>query len=90
MDAASLAVIAQLISGPAAAVGICLVFLFGSYKLIVTKALPQFQKNLDQILEEHRKDREVFKESIDLMDKRLNKLEDEVREIKYLCKSKEH
>jgi len=89
MDASSLEVIAQLISGPAAAVGICLIFLFGSYKLIVNKALPQFQKNLDQILEEHKKDREVFKESIALMDRRLSKLEEEMREIKYLCKSKE-
>ena len=88
MSAETLEVISHLISGPASAVGVCMIFIFGAYRLIVNKALPQFQSNLDQILEEHREDREVFKSSIELMDRRLSAVEAEVKEIKYLCKSK--
>ena len=79
-----LAVLAPLVSGPAAAVFVCLLIMWQGYKLIVDKMLPQQREIVTDILEEHRKDRKVFVDSIVLMDKRLNSVEDDISEIKHI------
>ena len=78
------AVLAPLVSGPAAAVFVCLLVMWKGYKLIVEQMLPAQAKMVQDILEEHRKDRKVFVDSIVLMDKRLSSVEDDVSEIKHL------
>jgi len=76
------AVLAPLISGPAAAVFVCLIVMWKGYKLIVDKMLPQQARMMQDILEEHRKDRKVFVDGLVLMDKRLTMVEDDLSEIK--------
>jgi len=80
------AVLAPLVSGPAAATIICLIVMWYGYKLIVEKMLPAQTQMLKNILEEHRKDRKVFVDSIALMDKRLSSVEDDISEIKHIIK----
>ncbi len=82
-------VLAPLVSGPAAAVFVCLIVMWKGYKLIVDKMLPQQAEMVKDILEEHRKDRKVFVDSIVLMDKRLSSVEDDISEIKHIIKETE-
>ena len=83
------AVLAPLVSGPAAAVFVCLLVMWKGYKLIVEKMLPAQAEMVKDILEEHRKDRKVFVDSIVLMDKRLSSVEEDISEIKFIIKEKE-
>ena len=82
-------VLAPLVSGPAAAVFVCLIVMWKGYKLIVDQMLPQQAQMVQDILEEHRKDRKVFVDSIVLMDKRLSSVEDDISEIKHIIKETE-
>lgn len=83
------AVLAPLVSGPAAAVFVCLLVMWKGYKLIVEQMLPAQAVMVQDILEEHRKDRKVFVDSIVLMDKRLSSVEDDISEIKHIIKETE-
>ena len=78
------AVLAPLVSGPAAAVFVCLIVMWKGYKLIVEQMIPAQRQNIQDILEEHRKDRKVFVDGLVLMDKRLNAVEDDISEIKHI------
>ena len=78
------AVLAPLVSGPAAAVFVCLIVMWKGYKLIVEQMIPAQRQNIQDILEEHRKDRKVFVDGLVLMDKRLNSVEDDISEIKHI------
>jgi hypothetical protein len=82
------AVLAPLISGPAAATIICLLVMWYGYKLIVEKMLPAQADMVKDILKEHKEDRKVFMDSIRIMDNRLSSLEDEISEIKIIIKEK--
>ena len=78
------AVLAPLVSGPAAAVFVCLLVMWQGYKLIVDKMLPQQKEMVQDILEEHRRDRKVFVDGLVLMDKRLSSVENDISEIKHI------
>ena len=78
------AVLAPLVSGPAAAVFVCLVVMWKGYKLIVEQMIPAQRQNIQDILEEHRNDRKVFVDGLVLMDKRLNAVEDDISQIKHI------
>ncbi len=78
------AVLAPLVSGPAAAVFVCLVVMWKGYKLIVEQMIPAQRQNIQDILEEHRKDRKVFVDGLVLMDKRLNSVEEDISQIKHI------
>jgi len=82
-------VLAPLVSGPAAATVVCLIVMWKGYKLIVDQMLPAQASMVQDILEEHRKDRKVFVDSIVLMDKRLSSVEDDISEIKHIIKETE-
>ena len=79
-----LALLAPFVSGPAAAVFVCLLVMWQGYKLIVEKMLPQQREMIVDILEEHRKDRKVFVDGLVLMDKRLREVEEDISEIKHI------
>ena len=66
---------AEIIAGPAAAVGVCLLVGVAGWKLIVDRVIPSYERKLEQILEEHRRDRKVFVDAIELMDRRFQSLE---------------
>jgi len=76
------AVLAPLVSGPAAAVFVCLLVMWKGYKLIAEVMIPAQRDNIQDILEEHRKDRKVFVDGLVLMDKRLNAVEGDISQIK--------
>ena len=82
------AVLAPFVSGPAAAVFVCLLVMWKGYKLIVEKMLPAQADMVKDILKEHKEDRKVFMDSIRIMDNRLSSLEDEISEIKIIIKEK--
>jgi hypothetical protein len=82
------AVLAPFVSGPAAAVFVCLLVMWKGYKLIVEKMLPAQADMVKDILKEHKEDRKVFMDSIRIMDKRLSSVEDDISEIKHIIKEK--
>lgn len=85
-------VISSIISlsvGPAGAVIVLLLVLYGINKLFVDHALPIAKNYVDNqhetmkdILAEHKEDRKVFQESISTIAKRQDKLEEDVEDIK--------
>jgi hypothetical protein len=75
--------------GPAGAVATMLLVLIGIYRLSVSYAFPIAKEYVDnqaasmkEILTEHSKDRECFKDSIQILARRSDKLEDDVTEMK--------
>lgn len=75
--------------GPFGAVAVLLLVLIGLYRLSVSYAFPiakeyvlSQQENLKEIMKEHSKDREVFKDTITILVQRQAKLEEDVSDIK--------
>tara|TARA_R110000868_G_scaffold30713_2_gene113301 strand:- start:837 stop:1130 length:294 start_codon:yes stop_codon:yes gene_type:complete len=81
--------IISLAAGPAGAVVVLLIVLYGIYKLFIEHMLPVAKNYVDNqhetmqnILVEHKEDRKAFQESIGQLAKRQEKLEDDVEDIK--------
>tara|TARA_R110000868_G_scaffold312715_1_gene573690 strand:+ start:168 stop:461 length:294 start_codon:yes stop_codon:yes gene_type:complete len=75
--------------GPFGAVAVLLLVLLGCYKIVTLHALPlasawvkDQRDSFKEIMDEHAKDRDCFKESIQILAKRSDKIEDDVSEIK--------
>lgn len=75
--------------GPAGAVIVLLIVLFGIHKLFTEHMVPIAKNYVDNqhetmknILTEHKEDRKVFQESIGQLAKRQDKLEENVEDIK--------
>lgn len=78
-----------LVTGPFGAFAVLLGVLIVSYNLVVKHLLPLAKhfidnhlRQIDQLLEEHKQDRQVYKESIEKIINRLDKVEDDVAYIK--------
>jgi hypothetical protein len=83
MDAATLTLVLSAISGPASGVVVamlCMV-MFGFF--LVKYLLPSQQKIMDNFITESRANRKVFVDAVDVMSRRLEKVEDDVSEIKH-------
>ena len=74
--------IISVLSGPASSVGVCLLVGYTSYKLIVDKVLPSYDAKFEKIMDAHDKDRTIFKDAVTALGNRLEKVEDDVSEIK--------
>jgi len=75
--------------GPFGALAIMMLVLLGIYKFMTTQAFPLAQKyvenqqdNIKEILKEHRKDREVFENTISSLAKRQERVEEDIDAIK--------
>jgi len=68
-------IVATLISGPASAVVICLWIMHKGLKFVTETLLPSYEMKLSEILEEGRKDRKVFCDAVELIDRRFQALE---------------
>jgi hypothetical protein len=68
--------------GPGAAVISLLLVMFGAYKLLKETIIPTWNSHLDKILDEHRKDRKLFIDAVEILDKRLDTVEFEVSEMR--------
>ena len=86
MSAEEFNLVIQLITGPASAVGICLLAGYAAWKLFVEKIMPQSDARFERIMTEHGEDRKAFREAIGVIDKRLEKVEDDITDIKVKLK----
>jgi len=68
--------------GPGAAVISLLLVMFGAYKLLKETIIPTWNNHLERILDEHRKDRKLFIDAVEILDKRLDTVEFEVSEMR--------
>jgi hypothetical protein len=81
--------IMEMVLGPFGALAVLCVVIYGIYSLGVKHLLPMLSsavdRHLDQVdrmLEEHKEDREIFKQTIEKIVDRLDKVEDDVAYIK--------
>ena len=81
--------ILEMVLGPFGALVVLCVVIYGIYSLGVKHLLPMLSsavdRHLDQVdrmLEEHKEDREIFKQTIEKIVDRLDKVEDDVAYIK--------
>ena len=82
-----ISVLLPLLTGPASAVGICLLVGAASWKLLVEKILPDQEARFNKLFEEHGKDREAFREAIKTIGDRLQNVESDVTDIKTKLKA---
>jgi len=88
MDAATLSMILSAVSGPASGVVVALLCLFGFGYFMVKHMLPQQQAMIDDFVKESRASRKVFVDAVEIMSRRLDKVEDTVGDIKDILKGK--
>jgi hypothetical protein len=88
MDAATLSMILSAVSGPASGVVVALLCLFGFGYFMVKHMLPQQQNMIDDFVKESRANRKVFVDAVEIMGRRLDKVEDNVEEIKIILRER--
>jgi RNase adaptor protein for sRNA GlmZ degradation len=89
MDAATLNIIISAVSGPASGVAVAMlcILMFGYF--LVKHMLPQQQAMIDDFVKESRASRKVFVDAVEIMSRRLDKVEDTVGDIKNILKGKQ-
>ncbi len=88
MDAATLNLILSAVAGPASGVVVALLCLFGFGYFMVKHMLPQQQNMIDDFVKESRANRKVFVDAVEIMGRRLDKVEDNVDEIKIILRER--
>jgi hypothetical protein len=88
MDAATLSIILSAVAGPASGVVVALLCLFGFGYFMVKHMLPQQQAMIDDFVKESRASRKVFVDAVEIMSRRLDKVEDTVGDIKDILKGR--
>ena len=81
MDAEILQVVVNSATGAGGAVIICILVMYFGYKLIVDKILPAQAKSMDDFIKESRANRKVFVDAVEVMSRRLDKVEDHIEDI---------
>jgi hypothetical protein len=84
MDAATASLLVSAISGPASAVAVSLLCMFGFGYFLVKYSLPAQEKIMDSFITESRANRKVFVDAVEVMSRRLEKVEDDVKDIKHV------
>jgi hypothetical protein len=88
MDAATLSMLLSAVAGPASGVVVALLCLFGFGYFMVKHMLPQQQNMIDDFVKESRANRKVFVDAVEIMGRRLDKVEDNVEEIKIILRER--
>jgi hypothetical protein len=88
MDAATLSLLVSAVSGPASGIFVALLCLFGFGYFMVRYMLPQQQNMIDDFVKESRANRKVFVDAVEIMGRRLDKVEDSVDEIKIILRER--
>jgi len=88
MDAATLSMLLSAVAGPASGVVVALLCLFGFGYFMVKHMLPQQQNMIDDFVKESRANRKVFVDAVEIMGRRLDKVEDSVDEIKIILRER--
>jgi hypothetical protein len=89
MEDETMEIYLEYFTGPAAAVVILVALAYGFYRLanehllpLVRTGLREHFEHIEKLMEEHSKDRQVFREAIELLTNRLDNIESDVKEIK--------
>jgi hypothetical protein len=88
MEAATIGMLLSAVAGPASGVVVALLCLFGFGYFMVKHMLPQQQNMIDDFVRESRANRKVFVDAVEIMGRRLDKVEDSVDEIKIILKER--
>jgi len=88
MEAATISMILSAVAGPASGVVVALLCLFGFGYFMVKHMLPQQQAMIDDFVKESRANRKVFVDAVEIMGRRLDKVEDNVEEIKIILRER--
>ena len=95
MEAATISMILSAVAGPASGVVVALLCLFGFGYFMVKHMLPQQQNIIDDFVKESRANRKVFVDAVEIMSRRLDKVEDGldsvedgVKEIKVILRER--
>jgi hypothetical protein len=70
------------VAGPAAATVVALLCLVGFGWFMIKHMLPNQQKIMDEFIKEGRANRKVFVDAVEVMSRRLDKVEDAVGELR--------
>jgi hypothetical protein len=81
MDAATLSMILSAVAGPASGVVVALlcILMFGYF--LVKHLLPQQQAMIDDFVKESRASRKIFVDAVEIMSRRLDKVEDGLENV---------
>jgi hypothetical protein len=88
MDAQTLNLIISAVSGPASGVAVALICILMFGYFLIKHLLPQQQKMIDDFVKESRASRKVFVDAVEIMSRRLDKVEDTVGDIKNILKER--
>jgi len=88
MEAATIGMLLSAVAGPASGVVVALLCLFGFGYFMVKHMLPQQQAMIDDFVRESRANRKVFVDAVEIMGRRLDKVEDNVEEIKIILRER--
>tara|TARA_R110002126_G_scaffold4331_1_gene22893 strand:+ start:21649 stop:21984 length:336 start_codon:yes stop_codon:yes gene_type:complete len=85
MEAAVLAIaqaLPGLIAGPASAVAVCLLVMYGAGYVLVKHILPEQRASLDKVLADSHENRLIFKQAVEVIDERFRSIEKNVSAVK--------
>lgn len=71
-----------LISGPASAVAICLIILWGFGHVLINYILPEQRASLDKVLADSHETRKIFQQAVEIFDERFRSIEKNVSAVK--------
>jgi hypothetical protein len=82
VDSETLNLILSAVSGPASGVAVALLCMAGFGYFLIKWLLPQQERMLNAALEDSRKNRKVFVDAVEVMSRRLERVEEDISEIK--------
>jgi hypothetical protein len=82
VDSETLNLILSAVSGPASGVAVALLCMAGFGYFLINWLLPQQERMLNAALEDSRKNRKVFVDAVEVMSRRLERVEEDISEIK--------
>lgn len=71
-----------LISGPASAVAVCLLIMWGAGYVLINHLLPEQRASLDKVLADSHENRKIFQQAVEVIDERFRSIEKNVSAVK--------
>jgi hypothetical protein len=71
-----------LIAGPASAVVVCLIVMWGAGYVLVKFILPEQRESLNKVLAESAETRKIFQQAVEIFDERFRSIERNVSAVK--------
>jgi len=88
IDAPTISLLLSAASGPASGVVVALICMVGFGYFLIKHLLPQQERMLNSALEDSRKNRKVFVDAVEVMSRRLERVEEDISEVKQIIKDK--